>query len=161
MAPFGRKNYTVEDATRRMERYCAYQERCHQEVVRKLQGMRMIPEAIDQIVVHLIEGNFLNEERFALEFARGKFRQKSWGRNRIGRELRMRGISDYLVRKALGSIPEEAYREQFEKLADKRRESLRGKPAAEIRQKLHSYLYYRGWENERIYEYLGGLEFPD
>ncbi|MBC2837967.1 regulatory protein RecX [Robiginitalea sp. SC105] len=156
MGQFGRKNYTVEDATRRMERYCAYQERCHQDVVDKLREMRMIPEAIDQIVVHLIQGNFLSEERFAMAFTRGKFRQKSWGQNRIRRELKMRGISDFLIRRALGSFSEPEYRAQFQHLAEKRLESLQGKPPAEIQQKLYNYLYYRGWASDWIYEFLNG-----
>jgi len=65
------KTYTVQEATVRMERFCAYQERCHKEVVAKLRQMRMIPEAIDLILTHLIEDNYLNEERFARSFARG------------------------------------------------------------------------------------------
>ena len=87
MNRFGKKSYTLEEATRRLERYCAYQERCHQEVVQKLKELGMIPEAIDQIVVHLIGEGFLNEGRFAMAFAWGKFNQKYWGRNRIEREL--------------------------------------------------------------------------
>ena len=67
------KNYTVQEATKRMERYCAYQERCHQEIVQKLKEMNMIPQAIELIIVHLINENYLNEERFARSFARGKF----------------------------------------------------------------------------------------
>ncbi len=76
-----------------MERYCAYQDRCHQEVLGKLREMRMIPEAIDKIMGHLIAHGFLNEERFARSFVRGKFRIKKWGRVRITRELKNRDIS--------------------------------------------------------------------
>ena len=71
--------YTVAEATNRMERYCAYQDRCHQEVVTKLREMKMIPQAIDHIVGHLIAGNFLNEERFARSFARGKIQYEALG----------------------------------------------------------------------------------
>jgi regulatory protein len=68
------RTYTVDEAQKKLESYCAYQERCHKEVRTKLQEMRMIPEAIDAIMVHLIQHNFLNEERFAKAFVRGKFR---------------------------------------------------------------------------------------
>ena len=92
------KTYTVSEATKRMERYCAYQERCHKEVQQKLKQMRMIPEAIDQIIYHLLQHNFLNETRFSQAFARGKFRTKKWGKNRIISELTFREISKYNIR---------------------------------------------------------------
>ncbi len=79
------KSYTVEEAQRKMEHYCAYQERCHDEVIQKLKSLNMIPQAIDAIVVHLLDNNFLNEERFACSFARGKFRIKHWGKRRISK----------------------------------------------------------------------------
>ena len=113
------KTYTVEEAKRRMERYCAYQERCHKEVVTKLRQMRMIPEAIDVIVAYLIEENFLNEERFARSYARGKFRFKKWGRVRITRELKFREISRYNIACAMEEI-EDDYQEVFDTLAEKR-----------------------------------------
>mgnify|MGYP001357425862 FL=1 len=80
--------YTVDEAQKKLENYCAYQERCHKDVRKKLKDMKMIPEAIDQIIHHLITQNYLNETRFAQAFARGKFRTKKWGRNRIVRELK-------------------------------------------------------------------------
>jgi regulatory protein len=79
------KSYTVEEAQKNMERYCAYQERCHKEVQQKLRNMKMIPEAINLITTQLIEDNYLNETRFAKAFARGKFNTKKWGRQRIVR----------------------------------------------------------------------------
>jgi regulatory protein len=151
---FGKKSYTLEEATRRLERYCAYQERCHQEVVQKLKELGMIPEAIDKIVVHLIGEGFLNEQRFAMAFARGKFNQKNWGRDRIERELKQRDISPYLIAKALQEIPEETYLLAFEELASKKLKSLRGKPKEEQKRKLFNYLLYRGWEKDLVYDRL-------
>ena len=87
-SPKNNKSYTLEEARKKLEYYCTYQERCHQEVTRKLREMKMIPEAIDQIIVHLIKENFLNETRFAQSFARGKFRIKKWGKQRISNELK-------------------------------------------------------------------------
>ncbi len=153
MAGWKRKGHTLEEARKRMERYCAFRERCHQEVVEKLKEMRMIPQAIDQIVVHLIENGFLNEERFAREFSRGKFRQKSWGRNRIRRELQQRNISEYLIRKALGEIQEEAYLETFEALAGKRWNALESEDNLQRKKrKFVDYLLYRGWEAGMVYD---------
>lgn len=157
MSAFGHKSYTVEEATRRLEQYCAYQERCHQEVVQKLRQMRMIPQAIDAIVVHLIENGFLNEARFARAFAGGKFRQKNWGRQRITSELKARGIGAYLIRQALAEIPEAAYLEALDRLVEKKKGEWEGNPPGAIAQKLYRYLAYRGWENELIQDRIGPL----
>ncbi len=153
MNRFGHTSYTVEEATRRLEHYCAYQERCHQECLQKLREMRMIPEATDQIMVHLIQGGFLNEERFVGAFVRSKFRQKGWGRLRIRRELQHRDISEALIRRGLREIEGPQYALAVDTLARKRWEQLGGEENPERRkQKLFQYLQYRGWETELIYD---------
>ena len=73
--------YTIKEAIQKAEHYCAYQDRCHEEVVQKLRSMKMDSDEIDQIIAHLINDNFLNEERFACSFARGKHRIKHWGKS--------------------------------------------------------------------------------
>mgnify|MGYP000945586840 CR=1 FL=1 len=72
--------FTIKEALQKLEHFCAYQERCHDEVVDKLYSLKMTRDEIDTIVVQLIEGNFLNETRFACSFARGKHRIKNWGK---------------------------------------------------------------------------------
>ena len=88
-------SYTVEEAKKKLEGYCSYQERCHKEVEQKLAEMNMIDQAKDIIIMHLMNQNFLNEERFAKSFARGKFSMKNWGKVRIIKELKFRNISAY------------------------------------------------------------------
>ncbi|MEK6153197.1 regulatory protein RecX [Flavobacteriaceae bacterium 3-367] len=151
------KSYTVAEATNRIEHYCAYQERCHKEVTAKLRDMGMIPEAIDLIMAHLIQQNYLNEERFAKSFARGKFSIKKWGKNRIVRELKLRNISKYNINSALCEINEGAYLETLDALAKKRLASLSDKDWGKRRKKLADYLLYRGWETELVYEKLNEL----
>ncbi len=146
------KSYTLTEATKKIESYCAYQERCHKEVNAKLKQMRMIPQAIDQIVGHLIQENYLNEERFARSFARGKFTIKKWGKNRIINELKQRGISIYNIKSALKEIDEEAYIGTFNILAQKRVEALKDGPVQQRRKKLADYLFYRGWESQLVYD---------
>lgn len=85
---YTQKTYTVDEALSKLQKYCAYQERCHQEVHQKLKEMKMIPEAIDYIIVELIQHNFLNEERFTKSYIRGKFRIKKWGKHRLILELK-------------------------------------------------------------------------
>ena len=152
-----RPSYTLKEATRKMERYCAYQERCHQQVVRKLRQMGMIPDAIDQIMGHLISENFLNEERFARSFARGKFRIKQWGRLRITRELKRREISSYIIRMAMQELPEPDYSHTLKELAKKRLSELNGVDTLYKKKKLYDYLAYRGWENSLIFEVIDDL----
>lgn len=147
------KTYTVEEAMRSLERYCAYQERCHQEVTKKLRDMRMIPVAIDKILAHLIQHNFLNETRFAQAFARGKFRNKKWGKGRIVKELKQRQISKYNIDQALKELENEDYIGVFDTLSQKRLQQLTSeKDKYRKRKKLADYLLYRGWEAHLVYD---------
>nr|WP_288981693.1 regulatory protein RecX [uncultured Allomuricauda sp.] len=151
------KSYTLDEATKKMESYCAYQERCHKEVLEKLKGMNMIPEAIDHILGHLIQENYLNEERFAKAFARGKFSIKKWGTNRIIRELKFRDISVYNIKSALAEIQNEDYLTTFDELAKKRLGQITEKNPFKRKKKLADYLLYRGWESHLVYEKVGEL----
>lgn len=144
------QNLTLPEATKKLERYCAYQERCHMEVVHKLRDMGMIPEAIDLIVGHLIQEGYLNEERFARSYARGKFSIKKWGRNRIVMELKARQISVFNIRAALQEIDPGEYRDTLDALAEKRLGQLRESNPLKKKRKLADYLLYRGWEQQLV-----------
>ena len=152
------KTYTVDEAKVKMEYFCSYQERCHREVVEKLQLMRMIPEAIDLIVVHLLEQNFLNEERFACSFARGKHRIKSWGKIRIVNELKFRNISKYNINTALKEISQEEYLSNFHKLADNHWQNMTERDSLKKRKKFCDFLLRKGFESNLIYEKAKDLE---
>lgn len=147
-----RKTYTVEEAKRKLERYCVYQERCHKDVEMKLDDMNMITISKESILLHLIEHDFLNEERFAKSFARGKFRIKKWGKQRIIRELKQRNISSYTIKTALTEISENDYMLTFSDLASKRLLEIKETDKYKIRKKLADYLLYRGWESNLVYE---------
>ena len=144
--------YSLKEATRKLEGYCAYQDRCHKEVNSKLKEMGMIPAAIDEIIGHLIKENFLNEERFARSFARGKFNIKKWGKKRIINELKQRDITKYNLKLALKEIDEDIYLETLEILAKKRAMQLTETNVFKKRKKLADYLLYRGWESPLVYE---------
>lgn len=152
------KTYTVEEAKTKLESYCAYQERCHKEVQKKLKELRMIPEAVDQIIQHLIQENYLNETRFAQAFARGKFKNKSWGKNRITRELKLREISSFNIKIALKEITEHDYLSSFEALVEKRLTQLNSeKNLQKKKKKLVDYLFYRGWEPHLVWEKVANI----
>ena len=148
------KTYTVDEAQKVLENYCAYQERCHKEVQLKLKKMGMIPEAMDKIIVHLIEHNYLNEERFAKAFVRGKFRIKKWGKNRLVRELKFREVSKYSIESGLSEINPEEYLEVLDELVKKRIAQVKERNPYKKKRKVADYLLYRGWESHLIYEKL-------
>lgn len=145
------QSFTVDEAKAKMEAYCAYQERCYKEVKDKLWQMKMIPEAQDIILQHLSKHDYLNETRFAQAFARGKFRVKKWGRQRITRELKQREISAYNIKKGLKEITESEYLETFYTLSQKRFGQLTETNKYKKRKKLADYLLYRGWESALVY----------
>ncbi|MBQ4819806.1 regulatory protein RecX [Aquimarina sp. MMG016] len=151
------QSITVTEATKKMERYCAYQERCHKDIMDKLSYMKLIPEAKEKIILHLLEHNFINEERFAKSFARGKFRIKKWGKQRIVRELKYRQISEYNIKTALKEISEQNYLQTFHELAEKKFASITETNPYKKRKKLTDYLLYRGWENQLVFEKVKDL----
>lgn len=152
-----KQTFTVIEATRKLEHYCVYQERCHQEVRQKLRDMFMIPEAIDTIIVHLIKHNFLNEERFAKAFVRGKFRIKKWGKNRLALELKRKGVSKYNANQAFKEISEQEYIDVFNVLAEKKADAIKEINFLKKKKKFIDYLLYRGWESHLIYEKVNEL----
>jgi regulatory protein len=150
--------YSVAEITRKLEFYCSYQERCHQEVVSKLYELKMTSDEIDVVVVHLIQNNFLNEERFACAFARGKHRIKFWGKIRIVNELKFRNISTYNINKALKEFTEGEYLETFEKLAEHHWETMRESNAVKKKKKFCDFLLRKGFESNLVYEKMKRLE---
>ena len=147
-------SFTIDEAQIKLENYCAYQERCHKEVRAKLKEMRMIPMAIDKIMGHLIEHNYLNEERFAKTYVRGKFRIKKWGKIRLERELKMRDISKYAIKVALNEISDIDYIETFNALIEKRFDQVKESNPYKKKKKIADYMFYRGWESHLVYEKL-------
>lgn len=151
------KSYTVEEAKKKLEHYCAYQERCHKEVKQKLRDLNIIPEAADIIIVHLIQHNFLNEERFAKIFVRGKFNIKKWGRFRITQELKKKDISKININAALREISDDEYIEVFNTLAEKKANTILETNILKKKKKLTAYLLYRGWESHLVYSKVNEL----
>ncbi|MDX1829484.1 MAG: regulatory protein RecX [Lutibacter sp.] len=146
------KTYTVDEATKVLEKYCAYQERCHQEVENKLYDLKMISEAKEQIILHLLQHNFLNEERFAKAFVRGKFSIKKWGRNKIIKELKSKQISAYNIKTALKEIDEEIYLETLHKVAEKKLALIKEANIYKKRNKLSNFLISKGFESNLVYK---------
>lgn len=147
-----KKYFSIEEIKRKLERYCVYQDRCHKEIETKLKEFTLIEEAKNQIVLHLLEHNFLNEERFAKSFARGKFNIKNWGKQRIIRELKFRDISEYNIKTALKEIDEVEYLKTINRIAVKRKEILNESDFYKRKKKLSDFLIRKGYEFDLIFE---------
>lgn len=146
------KSYTIKEATIKLMQFCAYRDRSHKEVEEKLRDMRMIPAACEQIIMKLMQEDFLNEERFARSFVRGKFRIKKWGRIKIKQELKLREISSPIIKLALTEIEEGAYTNTLEELAIKKFNLIKEQNSMKKRKKLSAYLLLKGYESSLVYE---------
>lgn len=131
----------------RLRKFCAYQERCHSEVRTKLIKMEVYGDKLEEVMSQLISEDFLNEERYARSYARGKFRMNKWGRFKIRLHLQQKQVSDYCIEKGLAEIEEEAYIEVIDQLLETK---LRGKTDFASRQKAKASLIRKGFEPELV-----------
>jgi regulatory protein len=141
---------TKEQALQKLRHYCGYQERCHSEVKEKLWQLKVNRKEHDEIIANLIEDDYLNEERFAVQFAGGKYRIKQWGRVKIKYELKQKQVSEYSIKKALKQIDEKDYIKTLNKLAEKRYAALKAEQWMMRKKKTIDYLLQRGFEMELI-----------
>ncbi|HEY0677102.1 MAG TPA: regulatory protein RecX [Chitinophagaceae bacterium] len=148
---FRGQQLSKEQALQKLRHYCSYQDRSHQEVKEKLYSFNLRKQEVEESISQLIEENYLNEERFAIQFAGGKFRIKHWGRIKIAQALKQRRVSDYCIRRALEEIEEEPYLQLLRKLAEKKWNTLKKEGNRFIRlQKTRSYLVQKGFEPRLI-----------
>ena len=152
------ENFTIKEIEFKLKQYCSYQDRCHNEVENKLSKFNLISQAKDQILFNLINEDYLNETRFCKSFVRGKFKIKNWGKRRIIQELKSRKISEFNIKKGLSEINEIEYLEKFENLFNKKLSSLGNQSVINKKKKIFSYLSYRGWETNLIYEKINQIQ---
>ena len=151
-------NFTPDQSLPKIKQYCAYQERCHSEVRDKLYSFGLNREEVEGIISTLITENYLNEERFAIHFAGGKFRMKSWGKNKIKQALKFKQVSDYCIKKALKEIDTTAYEKTFLKLAEQKLKTLKSEKNVFIKKrKLQDFLLQKGYENDLVREAVNNI----
>lgn len=151
------KSYTVKEATIKLMQYCAYRDRSHKEVEEKLREMNMIPAAQEQIIMELIQEDFLNEERFAKSFVTGKFRIKKWGKIKIKQELKFKEISAPIIKIALAEIDQQTYIATLWELAEKKIILLQEPDKFKKKRKLADFLLRKGYESVMVYEVVNKL----
>jgi regulatory protein len=156
--PFrGRGQLTKEQAVQKLRQYCAYQERSHSEATQKLWDLGVRKAEHDEIISSLIEDNYLNEERFAIHYAGGKFRTKDWGRKKILYALKEKKVSTYCINKALQSISEHDYLKTLNDLTQKKYASLKGEHYLVRKKKTMDYLLQKGFEPDLIIKAISEL----
>lgn len=152
-----KKTLTKEQALQKLKHYCAYQERSHAEVKEKLYNLGVWTKDHDGIIAALIEENYLNEERFAIAFAGGKYRVKQWGRVKIKYELKQKQVSEYCIKKALKQIDEDDYRKTLFELTEKKYASLKNEQYLVRQKKTADYLIRHGFEQGLVMEAIKTL----
>lgn len=137
---------SLEQAYEKIKYYCAYQERCHAEVKNKLYELGLNTTQVDILLCQLIEDNFLNEERFATKFVSGKLRIKKWGIHKIKAALNTKGISEYIIKKALSTLDYNIYLSNLQYLFEKKLEELKTNKLTYKQQfKIQQYLISKGY----------------
>jgi len=146
-SPYSPGSVTPEKALQKLKHYCGYQERSHAEVKQKLYSLGLFKKEVEELISRLIEEGYLNEERFALQFASGKLRIKGWGKQKIRFELRQKGISEFCITKAMKSIDETDYENVFNRQAAKKWRSLQPEKNIFVKKnKWQQYLLQKGFE---------------
>jgi len=145
-----KKYWSLQEAKQKIADYCAYQERCQEEVRSKLAERGIYGDQAEELIVFLIEEGFLNEERFAQAFVRGKFNLKKWGRVKIQQELKRRKLSPYCMRSGMKEIDEEKYWEVLLEQVEKKWVSIKDDDSFKKRYKAQAYLMGRGFEGDLV-----------
>ena len=139
----------------KIKHYCGYSERCHYEVREKLFGMGLVKKDVEILLSRLIEENYLNEERYAILFAGGHFRQKKWGKTKIIYALKQKRVSEQNIKRALKEIPEEDYTAALQKLAMVKWKSLKAEQRINREAKTSAYLLQKGYERPLVHQIIG------
>ena len=143
-----------KSALLKAQKHCAYQERSQQEVRNKLFEWGLHSADVENAIVELISANFINEERFAMQLASGKFRIKHWGKVKITQALKLHKVSAYCIKKALQQIPDDDYEKSLKKILEKKRNSITGKLTPLKARKLAHFAQSKGYESALIWKVL-------
>lgn len=148
------KRYSLQEANEKIRRYCAYQERAHQEVRNKLYEYGLWSDDVNNVIVDLISEGFLNEERFAKAFAGGKFRMKKWGRLKIINALEGKGLNANCIRAGLREIEDEEYEQVVSDFLKKKMQTTEAENIYAKRDKLSKAAILKGYEPELVWKLL-------
>ena len=149
---------TPDQVLDKMAKYCAYQERCVKDVREKLKTFNLADEEKAKILDYLLDNRFVNDERFAKSFVRGKVNQSGWGLNKIRFHLMQKGIAKELIDEALGQTDEEVYRQRLIDILKTKAKTVKAVNDFEKKRKLAAYALQKGFESNLVWEVLKGFE---
>ena len=155
-----KKNLSDEAILLRVRKYCALRERSIKEVRKKLTEMGVLEDKIPLVIQKMQNEGFLNENRYAAAYARGKFRNKKWGKRKIEMELKKQGMGEEMVERGLHEIEDADYLKVLDNLLAKKWKQIQAKPIGDTYitddifspavQKLLNYAIQKGFEYEVV-----------
>jgi regulatory protein len=151
------RKISPQEGLAKIYRYCAYQERSHQEVKEKLFDYGLYPDAVNEILSRLITEGFLNEERFARAFAGGKFRMQKWGRNKIVHALQAHGLTKNCIQRGLQEIDNPNYWRTLKELIAKKLDQTAEENRYKKRDRVARFAIGKGYEPELVWEVVKDL----
>jgi regulatory protein len=146
------KIYDLKEAKLRIEQYCAKEDRCQQQVLDKLRNYGLSSGVAEDFLIELILGKFVDEERYARSFCRGKFKIKKWGRRKITFELKKKRVSDICISKGLEEIEEDEYLETLTGLLYKKEALVKDTNLFARKKKMADYMVRKGYEPDLVWE---------
>jgi len=155
---FNNSKYTSKaEALKKLEKYCIYQDRCQQEARNKLASLKIYGAEADEILIGLIQNNFVNEERFAKAYVSGKYKLKRWGRKLIIKKLKQKQISEYCINIGLKEINENLYLENLKYLVEKKRTTLNISNNFQLKNRLANYVFTKGYEQDLVWQTINTM----
>ena len=129
------KPLTPDQVLDKMAKYCAYQERCVKDVRDKLKTFDISEEEKTKILEYLLDNRFVNDERFAMAFVRGKVNQSG------------------------GQTDEEVYRQRLIDILKTKSKTIKAETDFEKKRKLAAYAMQKGFEGSLVWEVVNGICF--
>jgi len=145
-----KKRLTKDEVLQKLRFYCRYQQRCQSEIKQKLFELGIHKKDHEELINELVKENCLDDERFAVAFASGRFKMKQWGRKKILQGLKEKRVSDEIAEKALEQISKKEYMTILKKLAKERYASLKHEQYLVRKKKTMDYLRQKGYEVDLI-----------
>jgi len=149
--------YTIIEVNKNIRYYCSLQERCRWDVKQKLLVWGVLNNLIPNIIMKLMDEDYINEERYARAFCRGKFRIKRWGRKKIEFELKKKCLSDDHINIGMEEIGSNEYLEELERQIDKKNNLIKEKSFFNKRNILANYLIDRGFEFQLVWDSINRI----
>lgn len=152
-----RRVYKINEAKSRIKNYCAVQDRCQWDVRKKLTEWGLMESTKDILMIELINEQFIDEERYARSFCRGKFKIKKWGRRKIAFELKKKNISAVCIQKGMEEIDEKEYLSELEMQAEKKNKLIKDTNYFSRKSKLAIHLIDKGYESDLVWQKIKAI----